>query len=275
MKNYKTLATLAATVGVLASSGTAGAATLFADNFNRANDTDLNASTDGKSGSLGALDWLVRNGGAGGASFISDNTLRLGENQSDGSGNNGFATAYLNHNFIDGMITTGGEFTVSVALSNTLITAGGTRFTGFTVGNSLAEVQNWSRNTPAYTSDFFIGYDPTGTKEVRIFTNGSATDDYQQGIDLSAGATLSVRFSGISNFNTGSTVTYEAFINGGTAVKTGTFNWSGTNENYLNVFSNYTHNSGTLDNYSVTVIPEPSAALLGGLGMLALLRRRR
>jgi MYXO-CTERM domain-containing protein len=27
--------------------------------------------------------------------------------------------------------------------------------------------------------------------------------------------------------------------------------------------------------FSVTAIPEPSAALLGGLGMLALLRRRR
>lgn len=266
------IATIAASLLFATSSH---AATLFADNFNRADDAGLNASTDGKSGSLGALNWLVRNGGAGGNSFISDNTLRLGENQSDGSGNSGFATAYLNHNFIDGIITTGGEFTVSVDLSNTSITAGGTRFTGFTVGNSLSEVENWNRNTPAYTSDFFIGYDPTGTKQVKIFTNGSGTDDYEQGIDLSAGATLSVRFSGISNFNTGSTVTYEAFINGGTAVKTGNFNWSGTNENYLNVFSNYTHNSGTLDNYSVTVIPEPSAALLGGLGMLALLRRRR
>jgi hypothetical protein len=32
---------------------------------------------------------------------------------------------------------------------------------------------------------------------------------------------------------------------------------------------------GGLDNIQLTVIPEPSAALLGGLGMLALLRRRR
>ena len=34
-------------------------------------------------------------------------------------------------------------------------------------------------------------------------------------------------------------------------------------------------NDGFLDSVSVAVIPEPSAALLGGLGMLALLRRRR
>jgi MYXO-CTERM domain-containing protein len=30
-----------------------------------------------------------------------------------------------------------------------------------------------------------------------------------------------------------------------------------------------------MDNASLTTIPEPSAALLGGLGLLALLRRRR
>lgn len=32
---------------------------------------------------------------------------------------------------------------------------------------------------------------------------------------------------------------------------------------------------GNFDNFSVTLIPEPSAALLGGLGLLALLRRKR
>jgi uncharacterized protein (TIGR03382 family) len=32
--------------------------------------------------------------------------------------------------------------------------------------------------------------------------------------------------------------------------------------------------SATIDNFGV-VVPEPSAALLGGLGFLALLRRRR
>lgn len=34
-------------------------------------------------------------------------------------------------------------------------------------------------------------------------------------------------------------------------------------------------NTGWIDNVSVTAIPEPGAALLGGIGMLALLRRRR
>jgi hypothetical protein len=38
-------------------------------------------------------------------------------------------------------------------------------------------------------------------------------------------------------------------------------------------FANHTFSSGSVLSY--TIVPEPSAALLGGLGMLALLRRRR
>lgn len=275
MKSYKTLTALAALTG-LSLCSSVHAQTLFSDNFNRADGTDLNAATTGKSGSLGALTWLERSaGGDGGDALISSNTLKIGENAT-GGGNSGFATAYLNHNFTDGTITSGGEFTVSVDLVGPIASGGGTRFTGFSVGNSLAEVANWNSNNPpsSFTSDFFFGYDPTGTTEVKIFDG--TTQLHQQTINLSTtGATLSVRFFGISDFNAGSTVNYEAFINGGTAVDTGSFTWSGTNENYLNVYSNYTSNSGTLDNFAVTAVPESSAALLIGLAGLALLRRRR
>jgi hypothetical protein len=41
-------------------------------------------------------------------------------------------------------------------------------------------------------------------------------------------------------------------------------------------FGRFTNNDGTVDNFSLTVIPEPSAAtLLGLFGMVAVLRRRR
>jgi hypothetical protein len=46
-----------------------------------------------------------------------------------------------------------------------------------------------------------------------------------------------------------------------------TFGIVGPNDGNTSVFK--------IDNFSVTAIPEPSAALLGGLGLLALLRRRR
>lgn len=254
----------------LLTAGAPAATTLFADNFNRADSTDLNASTDGKSGTLGALNWTERNNG--GNATIDTNRLQLGDPSASGQ----FSTAYVNHNFTDATIATVGEFTVSVDVFQIGSSTGGTRNTGFSIGNSLTDVSTWASNSPtSFPSDFFMGYDSTGTKEVKIRLGGAGTYAFNTPIDLDAGGTLSARFFGFSNFNSTTTVNYEAFINGGTAVATGTFAWSGTNENYINLFSNFTSNSGRLDNFSVATIPEPSAALLGSLGLLALLRRRR
>ncbi len=257
-----------------ASPASATVTTLFADTFNRADSTDLNASTTGKSGTLGALNWVEVVGGSSTSvpvadPFISSNTLRIGET-SGGSG--GWSVTYIDHNFTDSVITTGGEFTVSMDLVSPN-SFGGTRFTGFTVGNSKADLDNWSVNVPnSFTSDFFFGYDPTGTTEVKVFLGGS--QNYQQTINLSSGATLSVRFSGITSFNAASTVNYEAFIDG-SSVKTGSFTWSGTNENYIGLYSNYSEHQGVVDHFEVTAVPEPGSALVGLVGCLLILRRRR
>jgi hypothetical protein len=226
-----------------------GQVTLFADNFDRADNTDLNGSTDGKSGTLGALDWVKQS--SAGEAAIDTNVLRIGENGAGG----GWTIAYPDHNFTDSSITTGGSFTVSMDLGSPLNSSGGTRFTGFAVGHSKAEMDAWSSNHPANThvSDFFIGYDTTGTNEVKVYVDGGPgmTQDYQQGINLDAtGGTLSATFS-VTDFNSGSTVNYEVFINGG-SVKTGSFTWSGTNENYLGLYSNYTTNQGLIDNFAIT-----------------------
>lgn len=241
--------------------------TLFGDTFDRPDSTDLNASTAGKSGTLGALTWVQL--GSGGGMEILSNQLKGGDNGAGG----GWGVSYPDHNFTDAVISSGGEFTVAFDLGP-VISGGGTRFTGFAVGHSKAEMDGWSANNPAlFASDFFFGYDPTGTKEVKVFINGG-TQDYQQGINLDAGALLSVRFSNITDFNSSSSVSYEAFINGG-SVKTGSFTWSGTNENYLGLYSNYTVRGGLMDNFTVTAIPEPATLSLAVLTGLALLMRRR
>ena len=267
--------TFIAIVGlVLTSIGSPQAATitLFEDTFDRADNTNLNAVSTGKSGTLGALDWVEVK--SAGEPTITSNTLRLGETTgtTTSGGGGGWSIAYVDHNFTDATITSGGEFTVSVDLVGSISSGGNTRFNGFAVGHSLAEVSGWSANTPAsFASDFFFGYDPTGTTEVKIFTSGSQV--HQRTVDLGAGAELSVRFT-LSDFNTGSTVNYEAFVNGASE-DTGSFTWSGTNENYLALYSNYTAMNGKLDNFSVSTVPEPSSQVLMGLAAVVLCALRR
>lgn len=256
--------------GALTVGSSANAATLFADSFDRPDNTNLNASSSGKSGGLGALDWIEVK--SAGEPQILGNVMRLGES---GNGGGGWSIAYVDHNFTDPVISDTGEFTVSFDLPDAA-SSGFTRFTGFAVGHSKSEVDSWAANTPpTFSSDFFFGYDTTGTNEVKGFANG--TEDFQQGVNLDNGGSLSVRFSDITDFNSGSSVDYEAFVNGG-SVASGSFNWSGTNENYLTTYSNYTVNQGLVDNFEVTtitVIPEPSAVALLSLAGFALMRRRR
>lgn len=241
---------------------------LIADSFNRANSTNLNAQDTSISGSLAPLTWSAID--HKGSAEIVNNQLQLGELSAAG----GWSIAWMNQNFTHNQISSSNEFTVSVDFQN-LGTLGGTRFSGFAVGNALTDLTGWSANNPsAFTSDFFIGYDPTGTTEIKIFLEG--TQAYQQTINLNSGARLSVRFHGFSNFNAGTLVNYEASIDGGTIVSTGSFEWSGTDENYINLYSNYTNHTARFDDFAVSTVPEPStyALLLGGLAIgIALWRR--
>lgn len=61
---------------------------------------------------------------------------------------------------------------------------------------------------------------------------------------------------------------------GSSSVRTHTFTDVNPVINYVGL-ARENGQTSTISNFSLTVVPEPSAALLGGLGLLALLRRRR
>ena len=244
---------------------------LFADNFDRPDNTDLNASTAGQSGSVSPLTWVEKVASANEDPVIDTNRLRFG----DGLAGGGWSVAYPDHNFIDSAITTSGEFTVTVDLAGAA-NRGGTRFNGFAVGHSQAEVDGWAANNPAnFDSDFFFGLDTTGSGSFGFYTYENGTQKLLSATVPAGGtAELSVNFTGFSDFNSGTTVSYEALIDG-TSAGSGTFNWSGTNENYIALYSNFNNNNALQDNFAVSTIPEPSSlALLSFLSLLAARRRR-
>lgn len=124
-----------------------------------------------------------------------------------------------------------------------------------------------------------------GTGDVQFY--GGAVGGSQVGTDLS-NATLATLVSGwnITNLNsysfnatriTATTGVYDAFINGVEVASNiaYAFGTGGVNGEVNFEIINVNNGAGLYDDFSITTIPEPSAALLGGLGMLALLRRRR
>lgn len=235
---------------------------LFLDTFNRPNSTTtdgtgLNESTDGKSGTLGALTWtgVTALNSTGNVVDIDGNRLRM--NAVNTNGNNGGLAYISNHNFTDANIKAAGTFSVSVDITSSS-SAGEGRALGFGVGSSLAELEAVNSASPGNNpSDVYFTYDNVGSAlGLRVYHNG------KQGTGLlpfpsgtpSPPDTLLGVFT-FADMNAGSTLDYEFFIDG-ISVVTGSTTWSGTDENYLCLESNYS-NASFFDNFMVTVPGPP------------------
>jgi methionine-rich copper-binding protein CopC len=222
---------------------------MFADNFDRPNSTDMNASAVGKSGSLGALNWVEKVGSGGNAS-ISGNALFATGSTS------GFCMSYVDHNFINAAISSGGGFSISIDLEN-YSTQGTVRLAGIAMGMSKAEAEGWAHNVPtSFTyADLFVGY-RGNQSAIQVFENGTEVINNATAGDASTlPKKLKIDFT-LSDFNVGSMVNY-AITFGGAAMGTGSFTWSGTNENYIGVYSNLFPASGTtgqLDDFAVSAL---------------------
>ena len=135
---------------------------------------------------------------------------------------------------------------------------------------------------------FDIGITENGALDGNEFGFG-VNDNYGVGTAQELGAANStvnlfvVKFDLSSSANSDSVTTWLNPTLGGVGDPSGGITVSGVNLAWDTLmFSDYDGNSATWDELrwgtdfnSVTLIPEPGAALLGGIGMLALLRRRR
>lgn len=258
--------------------------TLFADNFNRADAIvtstagssstgDINGDDSGKSGTLGNLQWTTR--AYTGDNFgVQNNALR----RSGGTAGVNGGLAYLQHNFTDAIIASGGGFSISIDILS-YVTTGSGRWWYVGVGQSLADLDgltadtamNSAANSPA---DLLVGYRNT-IDDLEIYNNGvlNAAETVTSGLP-NPPTTMRIDYV-LSDFNAGSTVTYGVFFDDSeTAFTTGSFTWQATNQNYIYIGTNL-NNAGAVDNFAITAVPEPGSLALLGLGGLLIARRRR
>lgn len=230
---------------------------LFADTFNRPDNTNPNATNTGQSGPLSPLTYTSLTANSI-TPDIFENALRfIGTDSSvvrDGS------LIFLNHNFTDPQILQNNNFSVSVDIAN-YDTIGNTRQMSIGVGQTLDELNAFddSRVNRSDT-DLLVCYRGT-TDSLEVYKNGDliAGETIVGGLPL-APTTMRVEYFP-PDFNAGSTVTYQVFFGENTTPLTsGSFTWDNTNTNYIHLSSNLTLNS-SFDNLIIRAgLPEDDYA---------------
>jgi hypothetical protein len=249
--------------------GANAATLLFSDNFdepsaNEVAETFNNNLASTQSGTIGTTTYSVLSG-AGNAAQHSNggNNLTL----ATFVGNIGRVS--LDNNFATQANSLDQPLQVSFNIGTVFGYAGDpTRWIHFNVGNS----QNLDVNSA--TTMVGVLFRANGQTETLIGGAGQVTVPNWTANDL---VTITLKDSvgtGSAFDGNGSFATVQIGAN-----TIGTFDL-GTQTNAYFTFGAFNFETsqfggGTFDNFSVTAIPEPSAALLGGLGLLALLRRRR
>jgi len=160
-----------------------------------------------------------------------------------------------------GIVTGNGSFAGAATINGTLSPGNSPGYQSFGGGLVLGSASN---------SIFEIG----GTSRSTLLLTGNS---YYDAIDVTGGLTLdgTINVTWFNGFTAANGNTFNLFnvISGGINAS----NFDVTNDLSLpSLASGLTWDTSTFaSNGTITVVPEPRAALLGGLGLLALLRRRR
>ncbi len=209
----------------------------------------------GTAGTFGA--WTLTNGGASSGRFIGDSTS-LG---SPGANINTVGESF-------GMFAHTGQTSDAFRNFN---------------GNTLSVGQTFSLNLAVNFRNGNKGFDLRNSSNAVIFNFNIGGDTYVVNNATTGNGTIGNTYSANSAFalsftqTTGTGGTWSITRSGGVSdLDSGTY--TGVPENFKFYNSQTTGGGAAQDNLffnSLSVVPEPSAALLGGLGALMLLRRRR
>lgn len=254
--------------------GHASAATLlFSDNFNEGTPNESAATFNNnlaatQSGSIGVTTYSVLSGSGNAAQHGNGGNKMTLATFPPFTGL-GVGRVSLNNNFATQANAANQPLQVSFNILNVFGYAGDTtRWVHFNVGDS----QNLDINSP--TTMVGVLFRVNGQTQTLIGGGAQGTEPDWAADDLVTVTLSSTSGTGSAFNGNGSWATVQIGAN-----TIGTFNLGTQTNAYLTFgafnFDTGQFGGGEFDNFTVTLIPEPSTALLGGLGLLALLRRRR
>lgn len=245
------------TVGVLQ------AEVFFSDNFNRSDNTDIDAASTGMSGTVSPLAYQESYEGSGDSSSI-----QVLSNQLNIAVGTGMSSLFLDHNFIDAAILTADGFSVSldvVSITNADDTAN--RFGGFGIGNTRDEAAAAAdafdsaapfrpgmvrANQGFGVSDFYV--DLALDQNLRVWSNGALLNTIPVG---AVSGTIRADFFA-ADFNAGSSVTAVVYFNG-IQRDMRTFTWDHTGANYIGISGRTVAAGVFLDNFSIGTVTQAPA----------------
>ncbi|RYD35125.1 MAG: hypothetical protein EOP87_07910, partial [Verrucomicrobiaceae bacterium] len=252
---------------------------LFRDTFDRPDSTNIDAVltgiTDGTGAALPADGiytnaWLDPNSkpptyGAPDADPANGGGTRILGNAWQVKYGTGTANAFVNHNFTNASILASGGFSVSLDVNAYTQTTNG-QGCGIAIGMSQVEAAGTgdafsgaSRMTGGFGTTIGSAIPSQTTGDFWLVIRGDSTLAWggktgtisgSTGLGAKTG-TISARFT-LASFNTGAVVNYEVLLNG-VSKGTGSFPWSGTNENFIGVDARDS-TSVTVDNLSIATL---------------------
>jgi hypothetical protein len=243
----------------------AGATVIYQENFDGAA-TDLDKTPTTVSGTYGTsgASWTAPTGGV----FLNDGTVSTSLTTPGSSGGN---SAYLPFDPIVG--SAGNIYRLEVVMSVTGDTSSNWLSLGFANSSNTSEGPNASIPNGglawmlARGSDAVVGFGGMGTAN----NSGISTPS---GFDSATSNTYAIELDMTAQTVSGGTTEVTYFVNG-SSVGSDSLNYSGTNEINFIQLGKVSTQAGSFDSLTLTVIPEPSALLMVGLGLGALILFRR
>ncbi|MFO0790799.1 MAG: PEP-CTERM sorting domain-containing protein [Pirellulales bacterium] len=267
---------------------TAHAAVIFSDSFDRDNNNDIDAVTTGITNNTGTSfaasavynsPWIDPNNAAGTDTNATNGGLQRVKNNMLEKYNAGTVNMFVEHNFVNPEITAAGGFSVSLDVNGISQATSGQ---GATVAIGMSRTEALS-GRDANDGGAAAAITPiakfTNAFQDAPFTTGTVLADFyfamradktvawgvggtQPSVAAPSKATVAAKTGTIKatfsfpDFNAGSPVNYTVYYNG-VAQGSGSFAWSGTNENYIGIDAR----DSTLvqmDNFNIQTVPEPT-----------------